>query len=111
MSGKRINYQPAQLYMKARERGSTQETAAAKGGISVRSSRRIENTEHRPQRGRPHDWRTRRDPLAEVWESELVPMLERQRNSSIQGNMGVQCCGHCNDECNGGERRLDPRKR
>ena len=64
--------------MKARERGCTQETAAAKGGISVRSGRRIEKGEHQPQRGRAHDWRTRRDPLAEVWDSELVPMLERQ---------------------------------
>jgi hypothetical protein len=64
--------------MKARESGWTQETAAAKGGISVRSGRRIEQGEHRPKRGRAHDWRTRTDPLAEVWESELVPMLERQ---------------------------------
>jgi hypothetical protein len=64
--------------MKAREKGCTQETAAAKGGISVRSGRRIEKGEHRPRRGRPHDWRTRSDPLVEVWESELVPMLERQ---------------------------------
>lgn len=78
MPGKRINYQQAQLYMTAREEGCTQETAAAKGGISVRSGRRIEKGEHRPQRGRPHNWRTRRDPLAEVWESELVPKLERQ---------------------------------
>jgi len=64
--------------MKARERGCTQETAAAKGGISVRSGRRIEKGEHQPKRARPHDWRTREDPLVDVWDSELVPMLERQ---------------------------------
>jgi hypothetical protein len=64
--------------MKARENGCTQETAAAKGEMSVRSGRRIDKGEHRPQRGRPHDWRTREDPFAAVWESELVPMLERQ---------------------------------
>jgi len=64
--------------MNARESGYPQETAAAKGGMSVRSGRRIEQGEHQPQRGRPHDWRTRADPLAEVWEQELVPMLERQ---------------------------------
>lgn len=78
MSGKRIHYQQAQLYMKAREHGLTQETAAAKGGMSVRSGRRIEQGEHRPKQGRPHDWRTRCDPLAAVWESELVPLLERR---------------------------------
>jgi hypothetical protein len=64
--------------MNSREHGLTQETAAAKSGMSVRSGRRIEKGEHRPSRGRPHDWRTRRDPLAGVWEQELVPMLERQ---------------------------------
>ena len=66
--------------MKTRESGCSQETAAAKAGISVRSGRRIEQGQHQPQRGRPHDWRTRKDPLAEVWESELVPLLARQPN-------------------------------
>mgnify|MGYP000656007604 CR=1 FL=1 len=64
--------------MKAREQGLSQEAAAAKSGLSVRSGRRMETGAHRPQRGRPHDWRTRQDPLAAVWEGELVPMLERQ---------------------------------
>lgn len=64
--------------MSARERGCSQQTAAAKADISVRSGRRIEKEEHQPQRGRPHDWRTRPDPLAGVWESELEPMLSRQ---------------------------------
>ena len=61
--------------MKAREAGCSQTTAAAKAGISDRSGRRIEQGQ--PQQ-RPHDWRTRPDPLAKVWQSELVPMLERQ---------------------------------
>jgi len=64
--------------MNSRERGLTQETAAAKAGMSVRSGRRIEKETHQPARGRPHDWRTRADPLAAVWEQELVPMLEGQ---------------------------------
>ncbi|PSB54683.1 IS21 family transposase [Chroococcidiopsis cubana CCALA 043] len=78
MSGKRINFKQVQIYMKARESGFSQETAAAKGGFSERTGRRIEAGEHQPQRGRPHDWRTRKDPLAEVWDSELVPLLQRQ---------------------------------
>lgn len=64
--------------MKARESGCTQETAAAKGGFSERTGRRIDAGEHQPQRGRPHDWRTRKDPLAQVWDSELVPLLQQQ---------------------------------
>jgi len=64
--------------MRARESGCTQETAAAKGGLSVRTGRRIEKGEHQPQRRKPHDWRTRADPLLEVWESELVALLQQQ---------------------------------
>lgn len=64
--------------MNARERGCSQQTAAAKADISVRSGRRIEKGEHQPQKERRHDWRTRPDPLAGVWESELEPMLCRQ---------------------------------
>ena len=44
----------------------------------MRTGRRIEKGEHQPKRGKPRDWRTRKDPLVNVWESELVPMLERQ---------------------------------
>ena len=58
--------------------GQTQETAAAKGGFSVRTGRRIEKGEHKPQKGKIRDWRTREDPYAEVWESEILPMLERE---------------------------------
>jgi len=64
--------------MKAKESSCAQTTAAAKAGISVRTARRIDKGEHRPQRGRPRDWRTRPDPLAEVWESELQPRLEQE---------------------------------
>jgi hypothetical protein len=56
VSGKRINHQQAQLYMNSREHGLTQETAAAKGGMCVRSGRRIEKGTHWPGRGRPHEW-------------------------------------------------------
>ncbi len=63
--------------MKAREAGCQQEAAAAKAGISVRSGRRIEKGEHQPGKQRPR-WRSRPDPLAEVWASELEPLLRRE---------------------------------
>jgi len=62
--------------MKNRQRGCTQELSAAKAGVSVRTGRRIENNETVKQKGR--HWRTRKDPLQAVWESELVPLLERE---------------------------------
>lgn len=78
MPGQKINYKQIQIYLKARMNGCTQETAAAKGGFSVRTGRRIEKGEHQPQKGQSRYWRTRQDPYAEVWESEIVPMLEKE---------------------------------
>lgn len=62
--------------MKNRQAGCIQELSAAKSGISVRSGRRIEKGESVKQQRR--HWRTRKDPLAAVWESELVPLLEKE---------------------------------
>ena len=61
--------------MRSRQSGLSQEGSAAKAGISVRSGRRIEKGDtDRPSPSR--HWRTRQDPLAAVWDSELVPLLE-----------------------------------
>lgn len=64
--------------MKAKKSGYSQQTAAAKAGVSARSARRIESGTHCPQRGRPRDWSTRQDPLDGLWETELQPMLEQE---------------------------------
>jgi len=60
--------------MQSRQRGLSQEIAAAKSGISIRSGRRID----KGQRSEDSDrhWRTRSDPLEAVWQSELIPLLE-----------------------------------
>ena len=61
--------------MSSREAGDSQETASAKAGISVRSGRRIEKGERaEPDAIRP--WRTRADPLKDIWQSECVPLLQ-----------------------------------
>jgi len=62
--------------MKRRQAGFTQEVSAAKAGISVRSGRRVEKDECQATKER--HWRTRKDPLEAVWESELIPLLERE---------------------------------
>ncbi len=62
--------------MNNRQSGDTQETAAAKAGISVRTGRRIEKGQ-RPER-QERQWRTRTDPFEGIWASELVPLLERE---------------------------------
>lgn len=73
--GKHINSIQLQIYMNARAAGRSQLSAAAKAGFCERSGRRIEAGHHQPKQGHPRDWRTRADPLAEVWGSELEPML------------------------------------
>ena len=64
--------------MDARDIGCTQLTAAAKAGFCERTGRRIDSGTHQPKQVQPRDWRTRADPLAEVWNSELEPMLKQQ---------------------------------
>lgn len=62
--------------MQHRQDGVSQEVAAAKAGISVRSGRRIEKSGPRLKPAR--HWRTREDPLEAVWSTELEPLLERE---------------------------------
>ena len=62
--------------MQHRQNGASQEVAAAKAGISVRSGRRIETSTQKPRVNTERQWRTREDPLEAVWETELLPLLE-----------------------------------
>jgi hypothetical protein len=70
-----LTSQQRTLYMTKRRAGSAQEAAAAAAGISVRSARRIEKNQIQPKAGQPRG-RTRADPLADVWESDLLPLLQ-----------------------------------
>jgi hypothetical protein len=73
--GIHVNDRQVQTYMNHR-RTHAQEAAAAKVGISTRSGRRIERDPTLPsQRRHAHDWRTRPDPFADVWDSEIAPLL------------------------------------
>ena len=75
MPGKRISDLQVSKYKELRAKHS-QEAAAAKTGISVASARRLESATTLPSQRPPRHWRTRADPLAEVWVSEVVPMLQ-----------------------------------
>jgi hypothetical protein len=57
-----------------RMEGRTQEASAAAAGMSVRSARKWECGFYPSQRGKPHTWRTREDPFADV--SECVNEIE-----------------------------------
>lgn len=56
-------------------KNKSQGLAAAKAGISVRSARRIENSVTLPSQNPRRYWRSRTDPFAQVWDTEIVPLL------------------------------------
>ncbi len=81
MPGKRITDFQVLKY-KGQHRTQSQAAAAARAGISERSARRIESSDALPSQRPQRSWRTREDPLAEVWESELLPLLLKSPNLS-----------------------------
>jgi hypothetical protein len=74
MPGQRITDRQVKLYKELR-RTLAQERAAAKAGISIRTARRIEHSTLLPSQKPIRSWRTRSDPLAAIWDSEVVPLL------------------------------------
>ena len=77
MPGTKITDHQVRKYKEMRKR-ATQEIAAAKIGISVRSARRVEHATALPSQREARAWRTRADPLAGVWDEEVVPLLESE---------------------------------
>jgi len=63
--------------MSLRNNSKTQEVAAAQSGISVRSARRIDKGDLTQEKEQQR-WRTRKDPLVDVWSCDLIPLLEKQ---------------------------------
>ena len=73
--GKRITDLQVNKY-KALRGEHSQEASAVKTGISVASARRLDSAVVLPSQRAPRHWRTRSDPLGDVWAGEVVPMLE-----------------------------------
>jgi transposase InsO family protein len=63
------------LYMRHRQT-DTPAVAAARSGISTATAYRIEQDPHRVAPEKPPRGRRRPDPLAALWDSEIVPMLQ-----------------------------------
>ena len=79
MAGKYITEKQVKLYMKYRKsKLLTQEACAAKAGISTRSAGTIERNAHHTQRGKKaRSYKTRKSPIDQIWQHELVSMLEK----------------------------------
>ena len=74
MPGLHINDRQMRLYMRSRHT-DTPAIAAAKAGFSTATAYRIEADPRLPSQKKAPRGRRRPDPLAGVWDSEIVPML------------------------------------
>jgi hypothetical protein len=74
LPGISINDQQARLYMSLRQTLS-QQTAAARAGFSASTGSRLDADPRLPSQKVAPRGRRRPDPLAALWESEIVPML------------------------------------
>lgn len=72
------------LMRQKRMEGKTQQAAGAASGMSERSARKWETGPLPSESKSPRSWRTRPDPFAEVWERDLVPLLERDEKGVLQ---------------------------
>jgi hypothetical protein len=80
------------LYMTSRSRHQSKDAAAASAGFSARTGRRIDKDPRLPsQKKQPRTWRTRTDPLADVW-PRVLEML------GIPGVMAVTIFEDIQDE-------------
>lgn len=64
--------------------GKTQEAAAAAAGMSVRSARKWEDGPLPSATRGVRTWRTRKDPFEKVWETEIVPLLEADKEGKLE---------------------------
>lgn len=84
MPGNKITTQQGKLYMKYRKEGYSQTISAAKAGFSERSARNLESRGKRSkieisEKGllkEKQSMQSKKDPLENIWEEELVPLLE-----------------------------------
>ena len=89
MPGNHITDQQVRLYMNLRLTHS-REAAAARAGLSATTGTRIEADPRLPSQTQMPRGRRRPDPLAAIWDSEIVPLLQiapALRPVSIMGEM------------------------
>jgi len=79
-----ITDEQVKLLRQKRMNGLKQETAAAVAGMSVRSARKWEKGPLPSEARQPRTWRTREDPFVDVWESDVVPLLEADTKGVLE---------------------------
>ena len=70
--------------------GKTQETAAAKAGICVRSARNWQSGPLPSETKEERQWRTRSDPFEGVWEEETLPLLQGEAAGKLRATTIIE---------------------
>jgi hypothetical protein len=78
-----VTDEQVKVLRKVRMEGKTQETAAAKAGMSVRTARAWESGLLPSATRKPRDWRTRKNPFEAVW-GEVVALLTQDKKGKLQ---------------------------
>ena len=65
-------------------KNKTQEQAAVAADMSVRSARKWADGAMPSASKKPRHWRTRKDPLDDIWDSKIVPLLEADEKGVLQ---------------------------
>jgi hypothetical protein len=107
VSGTFITDHQARLYMTHR-RSHSQTISAAKVGISERSARRIEHQHHRPAKNQ-RKYRTRPDPLTDVWDEVVLPLLKSDQDNTAVSIFDHLCEAHLDRFKPGARRTLERR--
>jgi hypothetical protein len=72
------------LLRRRRMQGNSDEAAAAAAGMTVPTARRWRSGPMPSHSKRQRHWRTRVDPFASVWETEILPLLEADDKGVLQ---------------------------
>jgi len=79
-----VTDEQVRLLRKKRMVGKPLEAAAAAAGMSERMARKWQDGPLPSQAKPTRDWRTRPDPFAAVWDSDVVPLLEQDTEGRLE---------------------------
>jgi len=79
-----VTDEQVKLFRKKRMEGKKQEAAAAAAGMTLRTAQRWGSGPLPSQKKTSRAYRTRPDPFAEVWEKDVVPLLELDKDRKLQ---------------------------
>lgn len=80
-----VRDEQVRLLRKKMTEGLTQEAAAAAAGMSERTARKWQEGPLPSESKKARRWRTRRDPFGDVWEAEVLPLLQADTEGVLEG--------------------------